>query len=555
MLNKSEDKSEEKRLEDVQTLRDFSEVFPEDLPGLQPKRQFEFQIDLVLGVAPGASVLFVKKKDGSFRMCIDYRKLNKVTMKNLYPLLRINDLFDQLQGSRVYSKIDLRSGYQQLRVREEDIQKTAFKTCYGHYAFQVMSFRLTNAPAVFMDLMNQVCKPYSDKFVIVFFDDILIYSNSEKEHAEPIKLILEFLKKKELYTKFLKCEFWLSKKSVKFDWSEKAKAAFQFLKQKLCSTPILSLPKGSENFMVYCDASRKGLGAVLMQKEKYVVFTDHKSLQHILDQKELNMRQRRLLEILSDYDCEIRYHPGKADVVADALSQKERNKPLRVRALVLTIGLNLPVQILNAQVGAIRDENFGTEDLCGMMKKLEQHTDGTLCLNMRSWIPCRVNLRELIMHESHKSKYSIHLGSDKMYQDLKKLYWWLDMKDEISTYVDEPLAISLDEIQIDDKLKFIKEPVKIMDREVKRLKQNCILIVKVKLSNLIHESAIDQEHLLRGCNNIKGYSRLFNFTRDDVISPFRGEMKLNSKDTPVLLRQKGEKGVNEEGNVKVLRGY
>nr|GEW10797.1 hypothetical protein [Tanacetum cinerariifolium] len=403
MLNKSEDKSEEKRLEDVQTLRDFSEVFPEDLPGLQPKRQFEFQIDLVLGVAPVARAL----------------------------------------------------------VREEDIQKTAFKTCYGHYAFQVMSFRLTNAPAVFMDLMNQVCKPYSDKFVIVFFDDILIYSNSEKEHAEPIKLILEFLKKKELYTKFLKCEFWLSKKSVKFDWSEKAKAAFQFLKQKLCSTPILSLPKGSENFMVYCDASRKGLGAVLMQKEKYVVFTDHKSLQHILDQKELNMRQR------------------KADVVADALSQKERNKPLRVRALVLTIGLNLPVQILNAQVGAIRDENFGTEDLCGMMKKLEQHTDGTLCLNMRSWIPCRVNLRELIMHESHKSKYSIHLGSDKMYQDLKKLYWWLDMKDEISTYVDEPLAISLDEIQIDDKLKFIKEPVKIMDREVKRLKQNCILIVKV----------------------------------------------------------------------------
>ncbi|GKB47845.1 putative reverse transcriptase domain-containing protein [Tanacetum coccineum] len=273
----------------------------------------------------------------------------------------------------------------------------------------------------------------------------------------------------------------LTQKNVKFDWSEKAEAAFQLLKQKLCSAPILALPEGSENFVVYCDASRKGLGAVLMQREKViayasrqlkiheknytthdlelgavvfalkmwrhylygtkcVVFTDHKSLQHILDQKELNMRQRRWLELLSDYDCEIRYHPGKANVVADALSRKERIKPLRVRALVLTIGLNLPVQILNAQVEARKEENFGTEDLCGMIKKLEQRTDGTLCLNGRSWIPCRGNLRELIMHESHKLKYSIHPGSDKMYQDLKKLYWWPNMKAEIATYVSKCLT-------------------------------------------------------------------------------------------------------------------
>ncbi|GKC60201.1 putative reverse transcriptase domain-containing protein [Tanacetum coccineum] len=173
---------------------------------------------------------------------------------------------------------------------------------------------------------------------------------------------------------------------------------------------------------------------------KCVVFTDHKSLQHILDQKELNMRQRRWLELLSDYDYEIRYHPGKANVVADALSRKERHKPLRVRALVLTIGLNLPVQILNAQVEERKEENFGTEDLCGMIKKLEQRIDGTLCLNWRSWIPCRGNLRELIMHESHKSKYSIHHGSDKMYQDLKKLYWWPNMKAEIATYVSKCLT-------------------------------------------------------------------------------------------------------------------
>ncbi|GJV38369.1 putative reverse transcriptase domain-containing protein [Tanacetum coccineum] len=159
----------------------------------------------------GAPVLFVKKKDGSFRMCIDYRELNKLTVKNQYPLLRIDDLFDQLQGSRVYSKIDLRSGYHQLRIREEYIPKTAFRTRYGHYKFQVIPFGLTNAPAVFMDLMNRVCKPYLDKFMIIFIDDILIYSKREEEHAKHLKLILELLRKEELYAKFSKCEFWLSK--------------------------------------------------------------------------------------------------------------------------------------------------------------------------------------------------------------------------------------------------------------------------------------------------------------------------------------------------------
>ncbi|GKD16134.1 putative reverse transcriptase domain-containing protein [Tanacetum coccineum] len=397
-LDKTEDKSDEKRLADVLIVQDFSEVFPEDLPGLPPSRQVEFQIDLVLGVALGASVLFVEKKDGSFRMGIDYRKLNKLTVKNRYPLPRIDDLFDQLQGSSVYSKIDMRSGYHQLRVWEEDFLKTAFMTCYGHYEFQVMPFGLTNAPAVFIDLMNRVCKPYLDKFVIVFIDDILIYSKSKEEHEEHLKLIIKLHKKKELYAKFSKYDFWLSKvqflshvidskgvyvdpakiesikdwaspntpteirqllglagyyrrfiegffkivrpmtkltqNSVKYEWGEKEEEAFPILKQKLCSALILALPEGSENFVVYCDASHKGLGTVLMQNEKViayasrqlkvheknytthdlelgvvvfalkmwrhylygtkcVVFTDHKSLQHILDQKELNMRQRR----------------------------------------------------------------------------------------------------------------------------------------------------------------------------------------------------------------------------------------------------------------------
>ncbi|GJX95141.1 putative reverse transcriptase domain-containing protein [Tanacetum coccineum] len=233
---------------------------------------------------------------------------------------------------------------------------------------------------------------------------------------------------------------------------EKAEAAFHLLKQKLCSALILALPEGSENFVVHeknYTTHYLELGAVVFALKmwrhylygtKCVVFTDHKSLQHILDQKELNMRQRRWLELLSDYDCEIRYHPGKANVVADALSRKERSKPLRVRALVMTIGLNLPKQILSAQSEARKEENFINEDLRGMINKLEPRADGTLCLNNRSWIPCLGDLRALIMHESHKSKYSIHPGSDKMYQDLKKLYWWPNMKAEIATYVSKCLT-------------------------------------------------------------------------------------------------------------------
>ncbi|GJX46470.1 putative reverse transcriptase domain-containing protein [Tanacetum coccineum] len=372
-------------------------------------------------------------------MCIDYRELNKLTVKNRYPLPRIDNLLDQLQGSRVYSKIDLRSGYHQLRVREEDISKTAFRTRYGHYEFQVMPFGLTNAPTFFMDLMNRVCKPYLDRFVIVFIDDILIYFKSRKEHEGHLKLILNLLKKEELYAKFSKCEFWLSKvqflghmidsEGIHVD-PAKIEAIKDWASPKT-PTEIRQFLEGSENFLVYCNASHKGLGAVLMQREKViayasrqlkrhylygtkcVVFTDHKSLQHILDQKELNMRQRRWKEA----------------------SQKERSKPLRVRALVMTIGLNLPKQILSAQSEARKEENFINEDLRGMINKLEPRADGTLCLNNQSWILYLGDLRALIMHESHKSKYSIHPGSDQMYQDLKKLYWWPNMKAEIATYV------------------------------------------------------------------------------------------------------------------------
>ncbi|XP_071705189.1 uncharacterized protein [Rutidosis leptorrhynchoides] len=506
-VNKVE--KEEKCINDVPVARDFPEVFPEELPGLPPFRSVEFQIDLVPGAAPvarapyrlapselkelqsqlkelldrgfirpstspwGAPILFVKKKDGSFRMCIDYRELNKLTIKNQYPLPRIDDLFDQLQGSCVYSKIDLRSGYHQLRVKEEDIPKTAFRTRYGHYEFLVMPFGLTNAPAVFMDLMNRVCSPYLDKFVIVFIDDILIYS------------------KKQLYAKFSKCAFWLkevqflghvvsskgiqvdpakteaiekwetpktptqirqflglagyyrrfiqdfsriakpltalTQKGKKYEWTSEQENAFQLLKKKLTTAPILSLPEGNDDFEIYCDASRQGFGCVLMQRKKVIafasrqlkihernytthdlelgavvfalkiwrhylygvkctVFTDHKSLQHIFDQKQLNMRQRRWVELINDYDCEIRYHPGKANVVADALS-------IRYFA-------------------------------------------------NRIWVPKLGGLRKLILNEAHKTRYSIHPGVGKMYQDLKTHYWWPNLKTDVATYVGECLTCS-----------------------------------------------------------------------------------------------------------------
>nr|GEW42874.1 reverse transcriptase domain-containing protein [Tanacetum cinerariifolium] len=372
---KDEDKSKEKRLEDVPVVREFPKVFPEDLPGIPPTRQVEFRIDLVPGAAPVARTPY---------------RLAPSEMKELADQLQeLTDKGFIRPRSSVYSKIDLRSGYHQLRVREEDILKTTFRTRYGHYEFQVMPFGLTNTPAVFMDLMNRVCKPYLDKFVIVFIDDILIYSKDEKEYEEHLKAILELLKKEELYAKYSKYEFWIHK--------------VQFLGHVIDSQGIHVDPAKIESVKDW--ASPKS-----------------------------PMEIRQFLGLA-----------GKANVVADALSRNEQ-EPLRVRALVITISLDLPKQILNAQTEARKLKNIKNEEVGRMLvenaknpeaireQKLKPRADGTQCLNGRSWLPCYGDLRTVIMHESHKSKYSIHDGSDKMYQDIKKLYWWPNMKADIATY-------------------------------------------------------------------------------------------------------------------------
>ncbi|WVZ93886.1 hypothetical protein U9M48_039838, partial [Paspalum notatum var. saurae] len=448
-----------KSVEEVPVVREYPDVFPEELPGLPPVRAIEFAIDLIPGTAPiakapyrmsgkeydelkkqldellekgfirdsvspwGAPVLFVKKKDGTMRMCIDYRDLNAVTIKNKYPLPRIDDLLDRLKGAKHFSKIDLRSGYHQMRIHESNIPKTAFVTRYGHHEFTVVSFGLTNAPAYFMNMMNMIFMKELDQCVVVFIDDILIFSKTREEH----EIVLEKLRENQLYEKFSKCDFWLEKvaflghvltaegvsvdpekveavsnwktphnateirsflglagyyrrfmenfskiakpmtgllkNNTPYEWDDKCEGSFQLLKEKLTTASVLTLPDLHKDFVVYCDASRQGLGCVLMQDNKVVsyasrqlraheenypthdlelaavvhalkiwrhylmgnkckIYTDHKSLKYIFTQTELNMRQRRWLELIKDYELEIHYHPGKANVVAYTLSRK-----------------------------------------------------------------------------------------------------------------------------------------------------------------------------------------------------------------------------------------
>ncbi|WVZ93098.1 hypothetical protein U9M48_039107 [Paspalum notatum var. saurae] len=417
---------------EIKVVNEFPDVFPEELPGMPPDREIEFVIELVPGTAPiykrpyrmdtnqlarlkdqiqelldkgyihpsrspwGAPVIFVPKKDGTQRMCIDYRALNDVTIKNKYPLPRIDDLFDQLKGASVFSKIDLRSGYHQLKIRASDIPKTAFVSLYVLYEFTVMSFGLKNAPAYFMYFMNKVFMEYLDKFAVVFIDDILVFSTNEEEHEKHLRMVLQKLRENQLYAKLSKCEFWLLEvsflghiismggtsvdpskikalqdwvapqnvseirsflglagyyrrfvknfskiaqplskllaKGTTFEWTNKCQFSFEELKKLLTTTPVLIMPDVQKPFIVYCDASRQGLGCVLMQEGHVVAYASRQLREHepnypthdleLAAVPDLNLKQRRWLELIKDYDVNINYYPEKANVVADALNRK-----------------------------------------------------------------------------------------------------------------------------------------------------------------------------------------------------------------------------------------
>ena len=534
-------------VEKIPVVREFPDVFPEELPGIPLEREVDLAIEIVPGTVPmsrapyrmaptelkelksqlqelldkgfirpsvspwGAPVLFVKKKDGTLRMCIDYRQINKVTVKNKYPLPRIEDLFDQLKGAGAFSKIDLRSGYYQLRVKEGDVPKTAFSR-YGHYEFLVMPFGLTNAPAACMDLMNRVFRPYVDQFVLVFIDDILVYSKDAQEHEQHLRIVLETLREKNLYAKLSKCDFWLKEVSflghivsaesirvnpakieavVNWKSPQNVTEVRSFLglagyyKRFVRGFSVIASPltkllrkgikfewtdKCQNSFEQYSDASGIGLGCVLMQDGKVVayafrqlkpheqnypthdlelaavvfalkiwrhylygekcrIYTDHKSLKYLLTQKELNLRQRRWLELLKDYDCIIDYHPEKANIVADALSRKtmvEMSLQYSDWRLADDGAMLAQLEAQPVLKQMIIDAQKNDEEL---QKKLQmirngdntkflEKEAGSLYFQNRLCVPDDKDLKKKLLSEAHNTVFTMHPGGNKMYQDL-----------------------------------------------------------------------------------------------------------------------------------------
>ncbi|WVZ51434.1 hypothetical protein U9M48_002582 [Paspalum notatum var. saurae] len=583
-VNVAEAQTEAQALAKIPVACDCPNVFPEELSGLPPDRDIEFRIDLVPGTAPvskrpyrmapdelkklktqlqeqldkgfirpssspwGCPALFVEKKDqGGKRLCIDYRPLNTVTVKNKYPLPHIDILLDQLGEATVFSKIDLRSGYHQIKVRQEDIPKTAFSTRYGLYEYLVMSFRLTNVPAFFMYLMNSVFMNELDKFVVVFIDDILVYSKNEKEHEEHLRIVLSRLREHTLentnsmpssaseiaflghilsakgvavdpskvedvlnwkqpqtvteirsflglagyYRRFIKDFSRISKpvtaltqKNAKFAWSPKCEEAFRMLKKLLTSAPILAQPDITKPFDVYCDASGSGLGCVLMQEGRVIayassqlrkhevnysthdlellavvyalkkwrhyllgntchIYTDHESLKYIFTQPELNMRQRRWLELIKDYDLEVHYHSGKANVVAYALSRKAHCNFIEARSIVRVLcceigDIEMPIvleELYNLVLEpTIKDQIIAAQKLDKGIAYILEGLDekkracftlddqGVLWFKNRLVVTKDMELRKKILDEAHTSMFTMHPGSNKIYQDLKKKF-------------------------------------------------------------------------------------------------------------------------------------
>eukprot|EP00253_Pinus_taeda_P006262 PITA_06262 len=571
----SKDKSAS--LNNIPVIQEFTDVFPEEIPGLPPQRNIDFTIELVPGAAPvsrapyrmsvpeltelkmqlqelldknyirpsvspwGAPVLFVKKKDGTLRMCIDYRQLNKLTIKNKYPLPWIDELLDQVKGATVFSKINLQSGYHQIRIKDEDIAKTTFRTRYGHYEFVVLPFGLTNAPTTFMCLMNAIFHPYLDQFMLIFIDDILIYSRTIEEHQEHLRVVLQTLREHQLYAKFSKCDFFkseiqylghvitkdgivvdpekikaimewpvpkdvadvrsfmglagyyrrfvegfskvafpitsLQKKGKLFHWTPNCQKSFEQLKHLLTTAPILSIVDPNKDYVVCTDASKEGLGGVLMQegrviayesrklkehKKKYSAYdlelaavihalkmwrhylmgrkfflhTDHHSLTNYFSQPTLNARQARWVDFLSGFDFDIKHLQGKENKVADALSQKIHNL-----YEVSFSGWESPFMEMIKEIG---DQDTEYQQLKlqiqqsakrDSQQEYELDDAGRIYFKKRLYVPNQSRIRNLIMDEFHISHYAGHPGYQKMITTIQNEYFWPGMKKSIVEYL------------------------------------------------------------------------------------------------------------------------
>ena len=558
-------------------ISEFKDVFPDDLPsGLPPQREIDHRIELEPGQNPpskptyrlsqpetaelkkqlgdllakgyireskspyGAPVLFVKKKDDSMRMCIDYRALNKMTIKNKYPLPRIDELLDRLLGAKYFSKIDLRSGYWQVRIADEDVPKTAFRTRYGHYEFLVMPFGLTNAPATFMHLMQQTFRQYLDDFVIVFLDDVLIYSKTKQDHEQHVRTVLQVLRDKQLYAKLSKCEFFqneigflghvinqdgikmepskvdavfkwpqpkniheirsflglagyyrrfvrdfskiasplstLLHKNTPWQWTSAQEQAFNQLKMAVTTAPVLIIPNPTVAYALVTDASGFAIGAALCQDHgkglqpcayksrkmndheknypvheqellsimdalrewrhyllgnKFVIITDHRSLQYLSTQDKLSARQTRWSEYLQQFDFEIKYRPGKDNTVADGLSRRPDHQ-------VSTISQSSP-NINDQLIDTIKAE-YEVDSLTKhiLVKGHKQHTvrDGLIYTeDNRLYIPAHDTVRQQLMHEHHDTPVNGHLGDYKTLERLSRNYYWPNMRKSVQQYI------------------------------------------------------------------------------------------------------------------------
>ncbi|KAF8066152.1 hypothetical protein N665_1157s0002 [Sinapis alba] len=456
------------------------------------------------------------------RLCIDYRGINNITIKDKYPLLRIDELLDQLKGASWLYKIDLASGYHQIPIAKSDTMKTAFRTRYGQYEFVVMPFVLTNTPAAFMRLMNEVFHDYLDKFMIIFIDDILVYSRSKEEHKEHLRLVMERLRNHKLFSKFSICSFWkrergfmghivsregvaadpekvqdtrewprsttvtevrsflglagyyrkfvkefssiakpltkLTSKGVSFIWAEETETAFNTLKEALTTAPMLALiARASGRGIRFANFWRSYLYG-----EEVEVYTEHQSLKYLFTQPELNLRQRRWIDFVADYDLKIRYHPGKANAVADALSRRKLdadmekevellNQEMKQVKLVVLEGQTsepLGVQAVNqaSLIQKIREKQLKDEKLQKIADEFRGQAgrnsagyylaeDGTLLINGRIKVPKGQGLREEILKVAHHSLLSIHPGSSKMYRDVRRYYHWPGMKRSVAQWV------------------------------------------------------------------------------------------------------------------------